>query len=120
MKRVVILFSVFLLAAVARAAESKAMTEREVQAALAERTGLTKAQVKSVLDELAKLAYEEADSGFPVPGIGKLVVAQRAARVGRNPSTGEPIEIPAKKAVKFRVSKACREAVVGTGKSPGT
>ena len=54
----------------------------------------------------------EAKNGFKVPGLGKLVLVDRAARVGRNPKTGEAIEIPAKKAVKFRVSKACKDAVL--------
>ena len=59
------------------------MTKSEVQSCLAEKTGLTKAQVGSVLDELATLAYVEAKNAFVIPGIGKLVLVQREARTGR-------------------------------------
>ncbi len=89
-----------------------AMTKTQVYAALAERTGMQKKDVREVMDQLAELAYEEASDGFPLPGLGKLVLVNRAARMGRNPATGEQIQIPAKKAVKFRVSKACKEAVL--------
>lgn len=89
------------------------MTKTETLAALAEKTGLTKVQVSSVLDELAALAYREAKEGFLVPGIGKLVLVQRAARTGRNPATGATIEIPAKTVVKFRVAKICKDSVLG-------
>ena len=87
------------------------MTKTQTIANLAERTGLTKAQVSEFFDELAKLAYAEAKNGFLIPGIGKLVLSNRKARMGRNPATGEQIKIPAKKVVKFRVAKACKEAV---------
>lgn len=89
------------------------MTKTETLAALAEKTGLTKAQVDTVLGELASLAYREAKDGFLVPGIGKLVLVQRAARTGRNPATGATIEIPAKTVVKFRVAKVCKDSVLG-------
>ncbi len=89
-----------------------AMTKTQILAALADRTGLQKKEVQNVLDELSSLAYQEAQNGFTIPGIGKLVQVHRAARMGRNPATGEQIHIPAKTAVKFRVSKACKEAVL--------
>lgn len=89
------------------------MTKSQLLGTLAEKTGLQKKDVQSVLDELAALAYVEAKNGFTVPGLGKLVQSDRAARQGRNPSTGETIEIPAKKVLKFRVSKACKEAILG-------
>ena len=88
------------------------MTKSEVQTCLAERTGLAKAQIGKVLDELATLAYAEAKNTFVIPGIGKLVLVQRAARTGRNPATGEAIQIPAKKVVKFRVAKVCKDAIL--------
>lgn len=88
------------------------MTKTQTISALAERTGTSKAQVSEMLDQLAQLAYEEAENGFIIPGIGKLVLVHRKARTGRNPATGETIQIPAKKAVKFRVSKACKDAVL--------
>ena len=88
------------------------MTKSQTVAYLAERTGLPKTQAAQFIEELACLAYNEAKNGFTIPGIGKLVLAHRKARMGRNPATGEPIQIPAKTAVKFRVSKACKEAVL--------
>lgn len=89
------------------------MTKTQTLATLAERTGLQKKDVQSLLDELANLAYAEAKNGFTLPGLGKLVEVNRAARMGRNPATGETIQIPAKKVVKFRISKACKEAILG-------
>ena len=88
------------------------MTKSQMMAAMADKTGLTKAQVGNFLDEFASLAYAEAKNGFALPGIGKLVLVNRNARMGRNPATGEQIHIPAKTVVKFRVSKACKESVL--------
>ncbi len=88
------------------------MTKSQTMAALAEKTDLTKAQVASVLDEMASLAYKEAANGFVIPGIGKLLLVNRAARMGRNPATGAAIQIPAKTVVKFRIAKACKDAVL--------
>ncbi|NCC50164.1 MAG: HU family DNA-binding protein [Spartobacteria bacterium] len=90
-----------------------AMTKSQIQATLAERTGLAKKEVATFLEEFSKLACEEAKNGFNVAGIGKLVLVDRKARTGRNPATGETIEIPAKKVVKFRVAKACKDAIIG-------
>jgi len=90
-----------------------ALTKSQVMTTLAERTGLTKKQVRMFFDELAKLAYQEAKDGFTIPGIGKLVLVNRKARMGRNPATGEIIQIPAKKVVKFRVAKVCKDAILG-------
>lgn len=89
-----------------------AMTKSQIQAALAEKTGLTKKQVALFFDELATLAYKEAKNSFPVPGLGKLVLVQRKARIGRNPATGEQIQIPAKKVVKFRIAKVAKDAIL--------
>ncbi|HNR93327.1 MAG TPA: HU family DNA-binding protein [Kiritimatiellia bacterium] len=89
-----------------------AMTKSQIQAALAEKTGLSKKDVAQVLDELGALAIKEAKNGFALLGLGKLVLVDRAARMGRNPATGETIQIPAKKVVKFRVSSACKQALL--------
>jgi DNA-binding protein HU-beta len=62
---------------------------------------------------MAALAYKEAKNAFTLPGLGKLVLVNRKARMGRNPQTGEAIKIPAKKVVKFRVAKAAKEAILG-------
>ena len=90
-----------------------AMTKSQIQAALAERTGLQKKDVKALLEEQANLAYAEAPNGFTIHGVGKLVLVNRKARQGRNPATGEIIQIPAKTAVKFRVAKVCKDSVLG-------
>lgn len=91
---------------------AKGMTASQIVAEIAERTTLARADVKVVLDSLANLAYTEASNGFKVPGLGKLVLVDRAARTARNPKTGEEIQVPAKKALKFRVAKVCKDAVL--------
>jgi len=88
------------------------MTKTQTIACLAEKTGLSKAQAGQFMEEVAKLAYVEAANGFTLPGIGKLVLVNRKERMGRNPATGEQILIPAKTVVKFRVAKACKDAVM--------
>ena len=88
------------------------MTKTQTIACLAEKTGLAKAQVADFLEVYAQLAYVEAKNGFTLPGIGKLVLVNRKARMGRNPATGEAIQIPAKTVVKFRVAKVCKESVL--------
>lgn len=90
------------------------MTKTQTLSTLAERAELQKKDVQAVLDELAALACAEAKNGFTIPGLGKLVLQDRAARTGRNPATGETIQIPAKKVVKFRIAKVCKEAVLGS------
>lgn len=93
---------------------AQALTKTQLAAAIAEKSGITKKQAKEILELLAQLAYKHAKNGFTLPGIGKLVVRNRAARIGRNPKTGEQIQIPAKRVVKFRVAKACKEAILGS------
>jgi DNA-binding protein HU-beta len=90
------------------------MTKSQVVAHLAEKAGIPKKTAAAVLEELVTLATKEAKrSGqFVVPGLGKAVKANRKARTGRNPQTGEPIQIPAKTVVKFRLAKAFKDAVV--------
>ena len=90
------------------------MTKSELLSALAGSTGLSKKDVGNLLDELANLAYKEVKKGgeFVVPGFGKLVKANRKARMGRNPATGETIKIKAKTVVKFRLAKAAKDAVL--------
>lgn len=92
---------------------SKPITKAKAIETLAAKTGLTKKDVSSLLSNLAGLAYKEAKNSFTIPGIGKLVLVNRKARTGRNPQTGAAIKIPAKKVVKFRVAKACKDAVPG-------
>lgn len=90
-----------------------ALTKSQTAAKLADVTGLSKKDVNGFFDALAALAYKEAKNSFTVPGIGKLVLVNRKARMGRNPATGEQIKIPAKKVVKFRVAKAAKDAILG-------
>jgi DNA-binding protein HU-beta len=95
-------------------AEGKRLTQSQVVAALADQSELNRKVVKDLLANLADLAIKETKKKgeFVFPGIGKLVRSDRKARMGRNPATGEPIKIPAKKVVKFRVSKAAKDAIV--------
>ncbi len=91
----------------------KALTQSQIVDALSKVTGFTKVQVRGFFTAQAELAYKSAKNGFTVPGLGKLVLVNRKARIGRNPATGEQIKIPAKKVVKFRVAKAAKEAIGG-------
>lgn len=92
---------------------AKSMTKSQVADHLAGKAGITKKAAAEILEELASLAYKEAKNVFTLPGIGKLKLANRKARMGRNPQTGEPIKIPAKRVVKFRVAKAAKDAILG-------
>jgi DNA-binding protein HU-beta len=92
---------------------AKALSKSQVAATLAEKVVISKKQSVLFLEELASLAYKNAKNTFTLPGLGKLVLVNRKARQGRNPATGETIQIPAKRVVKFRVAKACKDAVLG-------
>jgi DNA-binding protein HU-beta len=93
---------------------AKAMTKSQVVAHLAEKAGIQKKAAALVLEEIATLATKETKSSgqFTIPGLGKSVKAARKARMGRNPQTGEPIKIPAKTVVKFRLAKSFKDSVV--------
>ena len=92
---------------------AKALTKSQIAAALAEKAELTKKQAVGVLEILADLAYKNAKNTFTFPGVGKLVLVNRKARIGRNPATGATIQIAAKRVVKFRVAKAAKDAILG-------
>ncbi|MBA4309832.1 MAG: DNA-binding protein [Chlorobiaceae bacterium] len=94
-------------------AESKPMTKSQVLDHLAKKVGTTKKLAGTFLDEFVALAYKEAKKQFVIPGLGKLVVASRKKRMGRNPQTGESIVIPARKVLKFRIGKQAKDAVFG-------
>jgi len=96
----------------------KAMSKTAIIGHFAKKFDMKKKDVAAIFEELANLAYKEAKNAFTLPGIGKLVLVNRKARVGRNPKTGEEIQIPAKTVVKFRVAKACKEAVLPKKASP--
>jgi len=91
---------------------AKSMTKSQIITHLATKTKTTKKLAGEFLDELVKLSYKEAKKEFVLPGLGKLKVAQRQQRMGRNPATGESIVIPARKVLKFRISKAAKDAVL--------
>jgi len=90
------------------------MTKSQLMGVLAERSGLSKKDVTAFMDTLAGLAYEEVKKSgeFALPGFGKMVKVHRAERMGVNPATGEKIKIAAKTAVKFRLAKAAKDAVL--------
>jgi DNA-binding protein HU-beta len=92
------------------------MSKSAIIAHFANKFNLKKKDVAAMFEELSDLAYREARNAFTIPGIGKLVLVHRKARMGRNPKTGESIQIPAKTVVKFRVAKACKEAVLQQNK----
>ena len=89
------------------------MTKSATISYLAAKTGLSKKLSNQFVEELVKLAYREAKNAFTIPGLGKVVLVNRAARMGRNPKTGEAIQIPAKRVVKFRVAKQAKVAILG-------
>ena len=93
-------------------ATKKAMTKSQIVAAVADAAEISKKQAGAAVEALVSLAYKNAKDGFTVPGLGKLVLVQRKARMGRNPATGESIKIPAKKVVKFRLAKAAKDAIL--------
>jgi DNA-binding protein HU-beta len=92
----------------------KPMTKAQIVSHFAEKFELTKRTSGMIIEEVAGLAIAETKKtgSFTVPGIGKLVLSKRKARMGRNPATGKAIKIPAKTVVKMRVAKAAKEAIV--------
>jgi DNA-binding protein HU-beta len=92
---------------------AKALTKSQIASSLADSVGITKKQSAQYLEALAALAYKNAKNTFTLPGLGKLKLRNRAARIGRNPATGEQIQIPAKRVVKFTVAKAAKDAILG-------
>ncbi len=97
------------------------LTKSEVSRRLADQVGITKKQSDEYLEALAHLAYDEAKNTFTIPGLGKLVLVERPAREATmpfGPRKGEKYTIPAKKVVKFRLSKSAKDAIVGTEGEP--
>jgi DNA-binding protein HU-beta len=94
---------------------AKAISKSQLASEIAAKSGLTKKAGAEMLDHLASLVYKhaKAKNAFTLPGIGKLVLHNREARLGRNPATGATIQIPARKVVKFRVAKAFTDAILG-------
>ena len=92
----------------------KPMTKAEIVSHFAGKFEVSKKTASGIIDEVAALAVSETKKtgSFTLPGIGKLVLVKRKARMGRNPATGEAIKIPAKTVVKMRIAKAAKEAIV--------
>jgi DNA-binding protein HU-beta len=95
---------------------AKALTKSQIAAEIATKNSISKKQAVEILEFIAELAYKNAKNSFTLPGLGKLVLVNRKARIGRNPATGETIQIKAKKVVKFRVAKAAKDAILGVAK----
>ena len=95
-------------------AKPKKMSKNQLATELAEATGTNKKTATQFIESLSDIAYREAKKNgeFTVPGLGKLVKSHRAARTGRNPQTGEAIQIKARTALKFRVAKAAKDAIL--------
>ena len=94
------------------------MTKPQIVYPFAKKFELTRKTASGIIEEVAALAVSETKKtgSFTIPGIGKLVLVKRKARMGRNPATGEAIKIPAKTVVRMRVAKAAKEAIVGKGR----
>ena len=92
----------------------KPMTKAQIVSHFAGKFEIFKKTAAAIVDEVAALAVAETKKAgsFTLPGIGKLVLVKRKARMGRNPATGAEIKIPAKTVVKMRIAKACKEAIV--------
>ena len=96
----------------AAATKGQVLTKTQIITALAEKTDLPKKKFTEVLEAFTTLTYKNAKNGFTLPGIGKIVVDNRSARVCRNPQTGEPVKVPARKVLKFRFAKAAKDAIL--------
>jgi DNA-binding protein HU-beta len=92
---------------------AKGMTKTALVRHMAEKLEITNKQAAAGLELLAETAVKETKKNgeFTIPGIGKLVKAERKARLGRNPQTGETIKIKAKTVVKFRVAKVAKDTI---------
>jgi nucleoid DNA-binding protein len=90
------------------------MTKSQLVEQLAEKAALTKQQANQVLESLVDLVVAHVKAGDPVkiPGLGTFKKRETKARTGRNPQTGQEIQIPARKKAAFTVAKSFKEAVL--------
>jgi len=89
------------------------LTKPELVKSVAQKAGIKQKEAESAVDAFVEAitgAVKEGDE-VKIPGFGSFVVVERAPRQGKNPQTGEPIEIPARKAVVFRAGKGLKSAV---------
>ena len=100
-------------AAPAKAAKVTTVTLRNLANDLAEAHGLNKKQANEVLVDLVGMLGKHLKKGsrIRIAGLGILVVRKRAARMGRNPATGEAIKIKASKKIAFRAAKDLKESI---------
>ena len=93
---------------------ARRMGKTQLFSHFAEKFDLTRARVRDIFDELQQLSEKELKKNgeFVLPGMTKLVVQKRKARMGRNPATGEAIKIPAKTVVKARIAKQLKDSVL--------
>ncbi|MFP6625827.1 MAG: HU family DNA-binding protein [Deltaproteobacteria bacterium] len=91
------------------------MTKTQLVERLAEAADLNKAQASRVLEALVEIVVNSVKGGDPVkvPGLGTFKKRESKARLGRNPQTGETIQIPARTKAAFTVAKSFKEAVLG-------
>jgi DNA-binding protein HU-beta len=96
-----------------KAATPTTVTLKHLAAAIAEDQELSKKQAESILSDMVSRITKHLKKGerIRIVGLGILQVRKRAARMGRNPATGEPIQIKASKKVAFRPAKELKEAV---------
>ena len=89
------------------------MTKAELVSLVAEKAGLTKRDADRAVDAVVEVVGGTLGAGgrVRVDGLGIFEVVERAAKVGRNPQTGQRIDVPPRKAVRFRPSKSLRESV---------
>jgi DNA-binding protein HU-beta len=99
--------------AAANGATAAAVSLKQLAAGLAEGHDLPKRQVEAMLGEFVQSFAEHLQQGtkIRIPGLGIFQVSSRAARTGRNPATGEPIQIKASKKIAFRPAKELKEAI---------
>ncbi len=89
------------------------MTKAEMIKALADKTGMTKADSERAFNGVFEIVKDELEAGnrVAVAGFGTFRVSQRAARMGKNPRTGEAIKIPASKSVAFKAGTELKAKV---------
>ncbi len=95
---------------------SDKLSKHQVLSYIAQRTGVTQKVAGEMMDALVELAYREACHEFTVPGLGVIALSERPARkmtMRFGPKAGQEIDVPAKRVLKFRFSKAAKEAILG-------
>ncbi len=92
---------------------NKPLNKSDIIEAIANGAGINKKEAAGAYDAMVDIVYKNTKNDLTLPGLGKFSVAHREERQGRNPQTGASITIKAKDVVKFKVAKACQDAVTG-------